>query len=69
MTVFDEWYGELTDRQWRAYRRHNVSPCDHDSWVATGWSEIAGWVVALGALGESSDVVWAADVDELGIAR
>lgn len=57
MTVFNEWYGELTDRQWRAYRRHNVSPCDHDPWVATGWSgdEIAGWVSTLGALNESPD--------------
>jgi hypothetical protein len=55
--MFEEWYGQLTDRQWRTNRRHNVSPCDHYSWVATGWSgdEIAGWVVALGSLGESPD--------------
>ncbi len=35
--VFNEWCGELTDSQWRADRRHNISSVDHDGWVALGW--------------------------------
>lgn len=31
--VFDEWYGELTYAQRAAYRKHNVSPSDHDMLV------------------------------------
>ena len=50
--VFNEWFGELTDAQWRAYRRHNISPSDHDSWIDTGWDgdTIAAWVNTLGSL-------------------
>ena len=28
--VFDEWYGELSYSQRAAYRKHNISPSDHD---------------------------------------
>lgn len=28
--VFDESYGELSYKQRAAYRKHNVSPADHD---------------------------------------
>lgn len=44
--VFNEWFGELTDAQWRADRRHNISSADHDGWVALGWDgdAIARWV-------------------------
>jgi hypothetical protein len=31
--VYDEWYGELTFAQRAAYRKHNVSPSDHDDLV------------------------------------
>jgi hypothetical protein len=31
--VFDEWYGELSYAQRAAYRKHNVSPSDHDDLV------------------------------------
>lgn len=31
--VFDEMYGELTFAQRAAYRKHNVSPSDHDHLV------------------------------------
>lgn len=31
--VFDEYYGELTYAQRAAYRKHNVSPSDHDDLV------------------------------------
>lgn len=33
-TVFHESYGEVTRAQLAAYRKHNVSPSDHDSLVA-----------------------------------
>lgn len=32
--VYDEWYGELSYAQRAAYRKHNVSPADHDDLVA-----------------------------------
>ena len=50
--VFNEWFGELTDAQWRAYRRHNISPADHDDWVDTGFDgdAIAEWVCTIAAL-------------------
>lgn len=31
--VRDEWYGELSYAQRAAYRKHNVSPSDHDDLV------------------------------------
>ena len=31
--VFNEWYGELSYAQQAAYRKHNVSPSDHDELV------------------------------------
>jgi predicted secreted protein len=31
--VFDEWFGELSYAQRAAYRKHNVSPSDHDELV------------------------------------
>jgi len=31
--VFDEWYGELSYAQRAAYKKHNVSPSDHDDLV------------------------------------
>lgn len=31
--VFDEWYGTLSFAQRAAYRKHNVSPSDHDDLV------------------------------------
>lgn len=33
--IFDEQYGELTYAQRAAYRKHNVSPSDHDFLVDT----------------------------------
>lgn len=55
--VFNEWFGAHTDAQWRAYRRHNISPADHDGWVATGWDgdEIARWVCTGASVGVSVD--------------
>jgi hypothetical protein len=32
--VFSEWYGELSFAQRAAYKKHNVSPYDHDRLVA-----------------------------------
>ncbi len=32
-TVFHESYGEVTRAQLAAYRKHNVSPSDHDALV------------------------------------
>lgn len=32
--VYDEWYGELSYAQRAAYKKHNVSPSDHDSLMA-----------------------------------
>lgn len=32
--VYDEWYGELSFAQRQAYRKHNVSPSDHDVLVS-----------------------------------
>ena len=29
-TVFHEWYGDVTRTQLALYRRHNVSPFDHE---------------------------------------
>ena len=29
--VFDEWYGHLSYAQRAAYRKHNVSPSDHQA--------------------------------------
>ena len=29
--VYDEWYGTLSYAQRAAYRKHNISPSDHDS--------------------------------------
>ena len=50
--VFNEWSGELTDAQWRAYRGHKISPSDRDSWTDTGWDgdTIAAWVNTVGSL-------------------
>lgn len=31
--IYDEWYGEITVAQNRAYKKHNVSPSDHDDLV------------------------------------
>jgi hypothetical protein len=31
--VFDEWYGYLSFAQRAAYRKHNISPADHDMLV------------------------------------
>ena len=31
--VHNEWYGELSFAQQAAYRKHNVSPSDHDDLV------------------------------------
>lgn len=31
--TFDEWYGDITVAQQRAYKKHNVSPSDHDELV------------------------------------
>jgi len=31
--INDEWFGELSYAQRAAYRRHNVSPADHDQLV------------------------------------
>lgn len=31
--VYDEWYGTLSYAQRAAYRKHNVSPSDHDGLV------------------------------------
>lgn len=31
--VYDEWYGELSYAQRAAYRRHNVTPYEHDRLV------------------------------------
>jgi hypothetical protein len=28
--VYDEWYGTLSYAQRAAYRKHNISPSDHD---------------------------------------
>jgi hypothetical protein len=33
MMVYDESYGELSHAQRAAYRKHNVSPSDHDELV------------------------------------
>jgi len=58
--VFNEWFGELTDAQRRAYRRHTISPADHDSWSDTGWDgdTIAAWVCALGDLDGSPNCIY-----------
>lgn len=32
--VYDEWYGTLSFAQRAAYRKHNISPSDHDILVA-----------------------------------
>lgn len=32
--VFDEQYGHISFKQRAAYRKHNVSPCDHDTIVS-----------------------------------
>lgn len=46
--VYDEWYGDLTFAQRAAYRKHNVSPSDHDDLVNTfgadAHDEITRWV-------------------------
>lgn len=59
--VFNEWFGDLTDAQWCAYRRHNISPSDHDSWTDTGWDgdTIAAWVNTLGSLDCSPNCIYA----------
>ena len=31
--VYDEWYGTLSYAQRAAYRKHNISPSDHQSLV------------------------------------
>jgi hypothetical protein len=31
--VYDEWYGELSYAQRAAYRKHNVTPYEHDRLV------------------------------------
>jgi hypothetical protein len=31
--VYDEWYGEISFAQRAAYKKHNVSPSDHDMLV------------------------------------
>jgi hypothetical protein len=31
--VYDEWYGELSFAQRAAYRKHNVTPYEHDRLV------------------------------------
>ena len=70
--VFNEWFGELTNAQWRAYRRHNISPSDHDWWSDTGWDgdAIAGWVCTLAALGcspnDMNGPAWASRWDRCG---
>lgn len=33
-TVFNEWYGEISVAQQRAYKKFNVSPSDHDDLVS-----------------------------------
>jgi len=50
--IFNEWFGELDDAQWRAYRRHNISPSDHGSWTDTGWDgdTIRAWVNTLASV-------------------
>ena len=32
-TVFDEQYGEISISQRAAYKKYNVSPCDHEALV------------------------------------
>jgi hypothetical protein len=44
--VYDESYGELTYAQRAAYRRHNVSPSDHDELVDT-YGETAHQAITL----------------------
>lgn len=31
--IYDEWYGEISYAQRAAYRKHNVSPSDHQDLV------------------------------------
>ena len=31
--VYDEWYGTLSYKQRATYRKHNISPSDHQSLV------------------------------------
>ena len=31
--IFDEWYGTISHAQRAAYRKHNISPSDHDMLV------------------------------------
>lgn len=33
--VYDEWYGDLSYAQRAAYRKHNVTPYEHDRLVET----------------------------------
>lgn len=33
--TFHEWYGDVSVSQLRAYRKHNISPSDHDDLTAT----------------------------------
>lgn len=51
-TVYDEWYGELSVAQRAAYRKHNVSPSDHDMLIerfgAGAHQEITAFVRAHG---------------------
>jgi hypothetical protein len=58
--VFNEWFGELTDAQWRAYRRPNISPSDHDSRADTGCDGemLAGWVNTLRGLGCAPNCIY-----------
>lgn len=54
--VYDEWYGELSYAQRAAYRKHNVTPYEHDRLVehfgATAHAEITAAVKgAVGAQG------------------
>jgi len=45
--VFDEWYGELSYAQRAAYKKHNVSPSDHDDLVREFGSEAHAKITAV----------------------
>lgn len=44
--VYDEWYGEISYAQRAAYRKHNVSPSDHDILVGRYGSDAHAEITA-----------------------
>ncbi len=69
-TMLTDSYGWVTPNQYRAYRAHNVSPCDADTWHdcfeargrAPQGDVIAAWVALTARIGLTGDrAAWWAD--------